>query len=289
MKLIGIVGSVSDRSHNRALLKFIQKHFANNFELEICESRDLPIFDAGVDEYEVQPVVELAKKIEAADGVILSTAEYNHSIPAALKSTLEWLSHNLHPLAGKPVMVIGASTDVQGSSRAQLHLRQILNAPGINAIVLPGNEFLLGNASKAFDDHGNIKDAGTITFLESCIRKFRRFIKVASLLSVPEEIDFEPGTYEVMATGVNDTFPMTVTFSNDRIENIKIGASNRSSEVADEKITAVIEQIIAEQTLNLDQISGEMLTSRDIIDAVSAAIKLANADPTILKNRPKPN
>ena len=39
-------------------------------------------------------------------------------------------------------MIVGASYDVQGSSRAQLHLRQILDAPGVNATVMPGNEFL---------------------------------------------------------------------------------------------------------------------------------------------------
>ena len=32
--------------------------------------------------------------------------------------------------------------------RAQLHLRQILDAPGVNAIVMPGNEFLLGKLKK---------------------------------------------------------------------------------------------------------------------------------------------
>lgn len=39
-------------------------------------------------------------------------------------------------------MIVGASYYDQGSSRAQLHLRQILDAPGVNAIVMPGNEFL---------------------------------------------------------------------------------------------------------------------------------------------------
>lgn len=43
-------------------------------------------------------------------------------------------------------MIVGASYYQQGSSREQLHLRQILDSPGVNAMVLPGNEFLLGNA-----------------------------------------------------------------------------------------------------------------------------------------------
>lgn len=41
-------------------------------------------------------------------------------------------------------MIVGASYDIQGSSRAQLHLHQILDASGVNAVVMPGSEFLLG-------------------------------------------------------------------------------------------------------------------------------------------------
>ena len=67
-------------------------------------------------------------------------------------------------LDGKPVMIVGASYDVQGSSRAQLHLRQILDAPGVNATVMPGNEFLLGRAHQAFDEQGNLKDQRTVDF-----------------------------------------------------------------------------------------------------------------------------
>lgn len=97
----------------------------------------------------------LSKKLtqkSQADGVIIATPEHNHTIPASLKSVLEWLSFKIHPLENKPVMIVGASYYDQGSSRAQLHLRQILDAPGVNAIVLPGNEFLLGKVKEAFDE-----------------------------------------------------------------------------------------------------------------------------------------
>lgn len=44
-------------------------------------------------------------------------------------------------------MIVGASYDIQGSSRAQLHLHQILDASGVNAVVMPGSEFLLGRSN----------------------------------------------------------------------------------------------------------------------------------------------
>src|SRR5699024_1435754 len=162
------------------------------------------------------------KKITSADGVIIATPEYNHSIPAALQSVIEWLSFRIHPFDGKPVMIVGASYDVQGSSRAQLHLRQVLDAPGVNATVMPGSEFLLGRVHEAFDENEQLKDEGTIKFLESCFKKFVRFTDVANLLNIPEEIEFIPGEYSVTTPGHNGDLPMVVRLSENRIEAIEI-------------------------------------------------------------------
>ena len=84
-------------------------------------------------------------------------------------------------------MIVGASYDVQGSSRAQLHLRQILDAPGVNATVMPGSEFLLGRAHRAFDANGDLVDERTVDFLDSCFYRFLRFVSVANQLNLPEE------------------------------------------------------------------------------------------------------
>ena len=61
----------------------------------------------------------LNNKITRADGVIIATPEHNHTISAALKSVLEWLSFEVHPFENKPVMIVGASYYDQGTSRAQ--------------------------------------------------------------------------------------------------------------------------------------------------------------------------
>lgn len=79
---------------------------------------------------------EIADKIRAADGVLIGTPEYDHSIPAILVNALAWLSYGIFPLLNKPVMITEASYGTLGSSRAQLQLRQILNTPEIKANVL---------------------------------------------------------------------------------------------------------------------------------------------------------
>ena len=124
----------------------------------------------------------LYNRITRADGVIIATPEHNHTISASLKSVLEWLSYEVHPFENKPVMIVGASYYDQGTSRAQVHLRKILDAPGVNAYTLPGNEFLLGKAKEAFDDEGNITNEGTINFLETCLDNFVKYVGVVSKL-----------------------------------------------------------------------------------------------------------
>src|SRR5690554_998251 len=185
MKVVGIVGTNAEFSYNRVLLNFIAKHFAKLVDVEVLEIDEVPMFNQSDDQTNSEPIQFLNKKISGADGVIIATPEYNHSIPSALQSVLEWLSYKIHPLDGKPVMIVGASYDVQGSSRSQLHLRQILDAPGVNAVVMPGNEFLLGEVHKAFDENNNLKDKKTAEFLEGCIKKFIRFINVINVMNNP--------------------------------------------------------------------------------------------------------
>ena len=287
MKLIGIVGTNAQESYNRMLLQFMQKHFKHKAEIEILELTDVPMFNESDDQSNSDIIQHFNNKIIEADGVIIATPEHNHSIPSALKSILEWLSFNLHPFDGKPVMIVGASYDVQGSSRAQLHLRQILDAPGVNATVMPGYEFLLGQAHHAFDEQGNIKSERTIDFLESCFLRFVRFTQVANLLNEPEEITYEPGQYCVTAPGHNGDLPMVVTLSMDRIESIDIDTEGESEGIADVVFKRIPSQILEGQTLNVDILSGASVTSNGVIDGVAKAIKMAGANPDVLRKRPK--
>ena len=64
-------------------------------------------------------------------------------------SALAWLSYGIYPLLNKPIMITGASYGTLGSSRAQLQLRQILNAQKSKQSVLP-DEFLLSHSLQAF-------------------------------------------------------------------------------------------------------------------------------------------
>ncbi len=287
MKFVGLVGTNAKSSYNRLLLQFMKTHFNDKAEIEILEIKDVPMFNESKDASYSPLIQDFNRKIEDADGVIIATPEYNHSIPSSLKSLIEWLSFNLHPFDGKPVMIVGASLDVQGSSRAQLHLRQILDAPGVNAVVMTGYEFLLGQANHAFDEAGQLKNEGTIDFLESCFLRFMKFTEVANILNIPEEVVFETGEYAVTTPGHNGYLPMVVKFSQVKIENIDIDTSGESQGIADVVFTRIPTQIIEGQTLNVDILSGASVTSNGVLDGVAKAVKMAGANPDTLRKRAK--
>ena len=187
LKLIAIVGTNSKRSTNRQLLQYMQKHFADKAEIELVEIKDIPVFNKPADKQLPDEILEIAAKIEASDGVIIGTPEYDHSIPAVLMSALAWLSYGIYPLLNKPIMITGASYGTLGSSRAQLQLRQILNSPEIKATVLP-DEFLLSHSLQAFDQNGDLVDLDVIKKLDAIFDDFRIFVKVTEKLRNAQEL-----------------------------------------------------------------------------------------------------
>ena len=187
LKLIAIVGTNSKRSTNRQLLQYMSKHFADKAEIELVEIKDIPMFNKPADRNVPELVSEIAQKIDAADGVLIGTPEYDHSIPAVLMNALAWLSYGIYPLLNKPVMITGASYGTLGSSRAQLQLRQILNAPEIKANVLP-DEFLLSHSLQSFDPSGDLVDLDVVKKLDAIFDDFRIFVKITDKLRNAQEL-----------------------------------------------------------------------------------------------------
>ncbi|CAJ1183030.1 NADPH-dependent FMN reductase [Companilactobacillus nantensis] len=182
-KFIAIVGSNSNKSTNRELLKYMQRRFQDQAEIELVEIKGLPIFKKSLDQFVPKQALEIAKKIENSDGVIIATPEYDHSIPAALSSTLAWLSYGIHPFVDKPVMITGASYGSLGSSRAQSQLRQILDSPELKALIMPSSEFLLGHSLQAFDDNGNLTNAAETKQLDGLFKDFLQFVEISEQLN----------------------------------------------------------------------------------------------------------
>jgi NAD(P)H-dependent FMN reductase len=178
MKILALVGTNANFSYNRILLKFMKKHFKQMADIEIYEISKLPAFSVDVPLEEQTEVWKLKQKVKAADGVVFSTPEYDHGIPAALKSATEWLSYHTEVLKHKPVMVVGVSYGRQASARSQVQMRQILISPDCDANLLPGNEVLIGGASRVFSKDGRLINEDMRDNLEKCFTSFIQYIQV---------------------------------------------------------------------------------------------------------------
>ncbi|WP_290490699.1 MULTISPECIES: NADPH-dependent FMN reductase [unclassified Aerococcus] len=182
MKFVAIVGTNSDRSTNRQLLHFMAKHFVDQAEIEVLEIKGVPIFIQPEDKVAPQSVQVISQKIAEADGVIISTPEYDHSITAALKALLEWISYTDQVLMDKAVMIVGGSLGSLGTSRAQSHLRQILDSPELKARVMPGTEYYLSNSGQAFDENGQLVYPEKVSELENHFAEFVGFVQILNQL-----------------------------------------------------------------------------------------------------------
>jgi chromate reductase, NAD(P)H dehydrogenase (quinone) len=102
-------------------------------------------------------VAAFKSAIEAADGLVIVTPEYNYSVPGVLKNAIDWGSRPPNqPFNEKPIAIMGASPGVIGTARAQYHLRQCFVF--LNSWVVNKPEVMLGAANTRFNEAGELID-----------------------------------------------------------------------------------------------------------------------------------
>lgn len=151
LTLLGISGSLRRDSTNRFLLREAARLFGAAQYVE-ADLR-IPLYDGDVEDESGIPdaVQALADQIAAADGVMISTPEYNKGPSGVLKNALDWVSRvPVSPWPGKPVVVMSAAAGRAGGERAQAVLRGLM-VP-FRPRILQGPEMHLAGCSDAFDD-----------------------------------------------------------------------------------------------------------------------------------------
>ena len=163
--IVGISGSLRSESHNSRLLRAAAELLPPGAELEMAGFGDLPVFSEDLETDPAPPAVRgFRDAIAAADAVVVSTPEYNASIPGGLKNAIDWASRPFqdNPFRGKPVLVIGASTGLFGAVWAQAEVRKVLNHIGAEVV---DSELPVGHAHEAIGESG-LSDPGISTELE---------------------------------------------------------------------------------------------------------------------------
>jgi len=138
VKVLGISGSLRRDSHNRRLLLEAAQHLPPGVELELFDGlKAVEPYDEDDDGISVPSGAQaLREAIDEADAVLISTPEYNSSVPGQLKNAIDWASRprGSAVLANKPVAVMGASTGSFGGVWAQAELRKILGTAGARVV-----------------------------------------------------------------------------------------------------------------------------------------------------------
>jgi chromate reductase len=159
--ILGISGSLRHASYNRALLITTRDLLPVDVVLDIFDLQGIPLFNQDNEKLPVARVTEFKEKIRASDAILISTPEYNYSIPGVLKNAIDTASRPYGDSAwsGKPVALIGASPGAFGTARAQYHLRQVFISLDMPQVVQP--EVMISHADQAFDAKGKLTDANS--------------------------------------------------------------------------------------------------------------------------------
>ena len=158
-RILGISGSLRERSYNRALLQAARELAPESVEIEEFDLAPIPLFNPDVEAAgDPQPVAALRDAVRNADALLFATPEYNRGTSGVLKNAIDWLSRPAMAsvLRWKPTAVMGASTGRGGTRRAQQQVRDALLFPG--AIVLDEPEVAVPLAWEHFDEDGRLVD-----------------------------------------------------------------------------------------------------------------------------------
>lgn len=164
-----IYGSARRARHGIKAARFVvRKLEERGYAVTLVDSEvyALPLLDRMYKEYEPgqapEAMQEIAAILNAADGFVIVSGEYNHSVPAALKNLLD---HFQKEYLYKPSGIVTYSAGPFGGVRALVNMRAILAELGTPSIP---SAFPISQVQNAFDDDGNSLDSP----YEDRIKKF---------------------------------------------------------------------------------------------------------------------
>ncbi|MDH3743553.1 MAG: NAD(P)H-dependent oxidoreductase [Acidobacteriota bacterium] len=168
IRILAFAGSTRKESFNKKLVGLAAEgaRVAGADVTEI-DLRDypMPLFGQDLEAREGMP--ETAQQLKQLfldhQGFLIASPEYNSSVSAVLKNTIDWLSRAetsdeppLSAFAGKVAVLMAASPGGLGGLRGLVHLRAILG--NIRVLVLP-EQRAVSAAHKAFGADGSLVDA----------------------------------------------------------------------------------------------------------------------------------
>ena len=180
LKILVIPGSLRTGSLNARLAAVAAHELAQSgAEVTRISLADypLPIYDGDLQAKSGVPkhAVNLKRMMSAHHGVLIVTPEYNSSVPALVKNTIDWVSRvqDTHETRGqvfrdRVFAIASASGGRLGGTRALSALRLILSACHATVIA---NQLALPFADQAYDEMDKLKNSADSEALKALVRQ----------------------------------------------------------------------------------------------------------------------
>ena len=172
-----VVGSLRRESLNRKLADAIVKLAPSELSFEHVPIGELPLYNQDDEAKPPASVQTLKQRINAAQGLLFVTAEYNRGMPGVLKNALDHASrpYGQNAWAGKPAGVLGASVGAVGTAVAQQQLRTTLAYLDVPTLGQP--EAFIHAKEGFFDGAGGIASEGSRKFLQGWMDRYVAWVK----------------------------------------------------------------------------------------------------------------
>ncbi len=179
VKLLGISGSLRAGSFNTALLNAAAALAPEGVEVSVATLAGIPLYDGDLEAREGLPaaVVALKARIQASDGLILATPEYNAGLPGVLKNGIDWLTRPPEDLpktfGDRPLALLGASPSGFGTVLGQNAWLPVLRFLGVRQ--WSAGRLLVSRAHQLIGADGSITDDALRTQLRDFVAGFASF------------------------------------------------------------------------------------------------------------------
>lgn len=179
-RILALAGSLRAASHNKLLARLaLEAARDGGAETTFVDLRELPLplFDEDLErDHGLPDNARVLKDLFATHhGLIIASPEYNSSVTAVLKNTIDWVSRpgpgenaGLVSIAGKVAAILSASPGGLGGLRGLVHLRAILG--NIQVLVLP-DQVAISKSYEAFTADGRLKDAAQAASVDRIAKK----------------------------------------------------------------------------------------------------------------------
>lgn len=197
-----IYGSARSARQGLKAAKFVVRKLeerGHSVTLVDSEEHELPLLDRMYKEYaqgEAPEAMEtVAEALRSADGFVVLAAEYNHSVPAALKNLLD---HFQSEYLYKPSAIVTYSAGPFGGVRALVNLRAILAELGTPSIP---SAFPISGVGRSFDDEGNALDESYDQRVVKFLDEYEWYANALKKARMAEECRSDAPTQQSMCRG----------------------------------------------------------------------------------------